>query len=455
MGLRDGAVGQRLRDEEIRHGIVMAARPAHAGRRPGVDHLGVGRVERALKVDGAAAGAQPLLIAVPDMAAHVKPARDPDIASLGPAAGHAIAAGHGDGAAPGGAEPPMMVRRGEVNSDTSTGSASARTVPVIVLVEMSTLQPTALSARVSSSTTIEVRERLHLPAPERARQEHPVEPGVRERLHDRLRQRPPALDLVGRGANAGRQLARRRQQIVTRIARRLGTIGRASARWARGTRSATCASSSAAIVAEARREVDRRAALGAHDHERATRAANGDAAEAGGKPRRTLRDLERIGHERDEVVGLTEGRTAVREHVAKTVVEWAHCRCCRGHRLLSVLLHVVRPRGPSGCFAPIACPMPSCAAISAWRHAAPRDGRALHQCLQARRRARDAHLGRRVGRRTFLVKHAIVTPTAAPPSRASSGACGRCPTRRAEGPPGDSDPRGGDRRAGGLRDSGH
>ena len=47
----------------------------------------------------------------------------------------------------------MIVRRGEVNSGTSTGSASARTVPVIVLVEMSTLQPTALSARVSSSTT--------------------------------------------------------------------------------------------------------------------------------------------------------------------------------------------------------------------------------------------------------------------------------------------------------------
>ena len=57
---------------------------------------------------------------------------------------------------------------------------------------------------------VEVRERLDLPAPQRPRQEHPVQPSVRERLDERLRQRPPALDLVGRGANAGRQLARRR-----------------------------------------------------------------------------------------------------------------------------------------------------------------------------------------------------------------------------------------------------
>jgi hypothetical protein len=36
------------------------------------------RVERALKVDRGARGAQPRLVAVPDMAAHVKPARDAD-----------------------------------------------------------------------------------------------------------------------------------------------------------------------------------------------------------------------------------------------------------------------------------------------------------------------------------------------------------------------------------------
>ena len=47
----------------------------------------------------------------------------------------------------------MIVRRGVVNSGASTSSRSERAVLVMVLVEISTLQPTALSARVSSSTT--------------------------------------------------------------------------------------------------------------------------------------------------------------------------------------------------------------------------------------------------------------------------------------------------------------
>ena len=47
----------------------------------------------------------------------------------------------------------MIVRRGVVNAGISTWSPNARTVLIIVLVEMRMLQPTALSARASSSTT--------------------------------------------------------------------------------------------------------------------------------------------------------------------------------------------------------------------------------------------------------------------------------------------------------------
>ena len=47
----------------------------------------------------------------------------------------------------------MIACRGEVNIAASCSSVRARTVPVIVLVEISTLHPAALSAFVSASTT--------------------------------------------------------------------------------------------------------------------------------------------------------------------------------------------------------------------------------------------------------------------------------------------------------------
>jgi hypothetical protein len=47
----------------------------------------------------------------------------------------------------------MTVSRGVVNMAASVSSGSARTVPVITLVEIRTLQPAVLSARVRASTT--------------------------------------------------------------------------------------------------------------------------------------------------------------------------------------------------------------------------------------------------------------------------------------------------------------
>jgi len=47
----------------------------------------------------------------------------------------------------------MMARRGGVNIASSFSSVSARTVPVMVLVEISTLHAPVLSAFVSASTT--------------------------------------------------------------------------------------------------------------------------------------------------------------------------------------------------------------------------------------------------------------------------------------------------------------
>ena len=204
MGVDDRAVHQRLRDEEVGHRVVMAPRPAHPGGGPCVDDLGVGGRQHTLQIHRAALGPRARAIAIPQVTAHVEPPRDQDVAALAPPSGEAVAAGRGDGAAARGRRaahdraPGRRKQRRQHLVAKRAGRARHRAGRDQHAPAHRAVRPRQLLDHV------EVRQRIDFAAAERARQEHPVEAGIRQRLHDRLGERPAALDLVGRGADARR-----------------------------------------------------------------------------------------------------------------------------------------------------------------------------------------------------------------------------------------------------------